>query len=267
MHFELSVERLFLPRLAALSLVLLLVPTAESAGQAEWQRTVEVIVPVEEELVTRPLTDSIVAMIEAQALSPKRTPQSDTTATLEEIEASLSGEGLALTSATHVFITYRFTQSNGRLRRRILDLHFIYRPSAEQGEDIPILYLDLSEDDLHQQLLTTRLLGAPGRGDGRADRRSDCSGCRGGRRCKAAGPPYASNPHVRVTAPANPETARLLPAASTGTLFRVESAEYPSPWSTVWIYANDARGPDRLERASAPADPGAGQLFADGARR
>ena len=156
MHFGLSFKQLLSPRLAALSLVLLLVPTAESAGQAEWQRTVEVIVPVEEELVTRPLTDSIVAMIEAQALSPKRTPQSDTTATLEEIEAALSGEGLALTSATHVFITYRFTQNNGRLRRRILDLHFIYRPSAEQGEDIPILYLNLSEDDLYQRLLAEK---------------------------------------------------------------------------------------------------------------
>jgi hypothetical protein len=156
MHFGLSFKQLLSPRLAALSLVLLLLPTAESAGQAEWQRTVEVIVPVEEELVTRPLTDSIVAMIEAQALSPKRTPQSDTTATLEEIEAALSGEGLALTSATHVFITYRFTQKSSRLRRDILDLHFIYRPSAEQGEDIPILYLDLSKNNLHQRLLVEK---------------------------------------------------------------------------------------------------------------
>jgi hypothetical protein len=156
MHFGLSFKQLLSPRLAALSLVLLLVPTAESAGQAEWQRTVEVIVPVEEELVTRPLTDSIVAMIEAQALSPKRTPQSDTTATLEEIEAALSGEGLALTSATHVFITYRFTQKSSRLRRDILDFHFIYRPSAEQGEDIPILYLDLSKNNLHQRLLAEK---------------------------------------------------------------------------------------------------------------
>ena len=156
MHFGLSFKQLLSPRLAALSLVLLLVPTAESAGQAEWQRTVEVIVPVEEELVTRPLTDSIVAMIEAQALSPKRTPQSDTTATLEEIEAALSGEGLALTSATHVFVTYRFTQKSSRLRRDILDLHLIYRPSAEQGEDIPILYLDLSKNNLHQRLLVEK---------------------------------------------------------------------------------------------------------------
>ena len=156
MHFGLSFKQLLSPRLAALSLVLLLVPTAESAGQAEWQRTVEVIVPVEEELVTRPLTDSIVAMIEAQALKPRRAPNTDTSATLKEIRAALSGEGLALTSATHVFITYRFTQKSSRLRRDILDLHFIYRPSAEQGEDIPILYLDLSKNNLHQRLLVEK---------------------------------------------------------------------------------------------------------------
>ena len=157
MHFGLFFKQLLSPRLAALSLVLLLLPTAESAGQAEWQRTVEVIVPVEEGLVTRALTDSVVAMVEeAQALKPRRAPNTDTSATLKEIRAALSGEGLALTSATHVFITYRFTQKSSRLRRDILDLHFIYRPSAEQGEDIPILYLDLSKNNLHQRLLAEK---------------------------------------------------------------------------------------------------------------
>lgn len=156
MHFGLSFKQLLSPRLAALSLVLLLLPTAESAGQAEWQRTVEVIVPVEEGLVTRALTDSAVAMVEAQALKPQRAPNTDTSATLKEIRAALSGEGLALTSATHVFITYRFTQKSSRLRRDILDFHFIYRPSAEQGEDIPILYLDLSKNNLHQRLLAEK---------------------------------------------------------------------------------------------------------------
>lgn len=156
MHFGLSFKQLLSPRLAALSLVLLLLPTAESAGQAEWQRTVEVIVPVEEGLVTRALTDSAVAMVEAQALKPRRAPNTDTSATLKEIRAALSGEGLALTSATHVFITYRFTQKSSRLRRDILDFHFIYRPSAEQGEDIPILYLDLSKNNLHQRLLAEK---------------------------------------------------------------------------------------------------------------
>ena len=162
MRFGLSFKQLLSsrlavsPRLAALGLALLLVPTAESAGQAEWQRTVEVILPVEEGLVTRPLADSVVAMAEAQALTPRRAPDTDTSATLEEIRAALSGKGLALTSATHVFITYRFRQRSSRLRREILDLHFIYRPSAEQGEDIPLLHVDLSENNLHQRLLAER---------------------------------------------------------------------------------------------------------------
>jgi len=146
-------ERIFCVRLAALCLAVLLLPISESAGQAQWQKTVKVIVPVEEGTVTRALTDSVVKMVEAQNSEVRRTPQSDTTTTLSAIREALSDEGLALTSPTHVFATYRFTQERGRLQRDILDLHFIYRPSAEQGEDIPILYLDLTEDGLYRKLL------------------------------------------------------------------------------------------------------------------
>ena len=154
-------QRILSPRLAVLSLALLLFPISESAAQAEWQRTVQVIAPVEEGLVTRALTDSVVAMAEAGKLEPRRTPQSDTTITLEKIKSDLSEEGLALTSATHVFITHRFTQKSGELNRDIRDLHFIYRPSAEQGEDIPILYLDLTNEDLYRQLLTKKGTPSP----------------------------------------------------------------------------------------------------------
>jgi hypothetical protein len=140
-------------RLAVLSLAMLVLPISESAGQAQWQKTVKVIAPVEKGIVTRALTDSVLAMVEAQDKRFRRAPQSDTTVTLTAIEDVLSEEGLALTSATHVFITYRFTQKSGRLQRDILDLHFIYRPSAEQGEDIPILYLDLTKDGLYRKLL------------------------------------------------------------------------------------------------------------------
>lgn len=143
-------------RLVALSLAMLVLPISESAGQAQWQRTVKVIVPVEEGMVTRALTDSVVAMAEAQDKRFRRRPKPDTTVTLSAIRTALSEEGLALTSPTHVFITYRFTQESGRLHRDILDLHFIYRPSAEQGEDIPILYLDLTEDNLYRQLLVKK---------------------------------------------------------------------------------------------------------------
>jgi hypothetical protein len=149
-------KRTLCVRLVAFGLALLVLPISESAGQARWQRTVKVIVPVEEGMVTRPLTDSVVAMAEAQNTQFRRRPKSDTTMTLSSIRAALSKEGLALTSPTHVFITYRFTQDRGTLRRDILDLHFIYRPSAQQGEDIPILYLDLTEDSLYRRLLVKK---------------------------------------------------------------------------------------------------------------
>jgi hypothetical protein len=117
---------------------------------------VKVIAPVQEGLVTRALTDSVVAMAEAQELQVRRRPESDTTVPLSEIKEALSEEGLALTSATHVFVTYRFVLRSSALERDIRDLHFIYRPSAEQGEDIPILYLNLTENDLHRRLLVEK---------------------------------------------------------------------------------------------------------------
>jgi len=142
--------------LAVLGVLILFLPIQESAAQVRWQRTVKVIAPVQEGLVTRALTDSVVAMAEAQELQVRRRPESDTTVPLSEIKEALSKEGLALTSATHVFVTYRFVLRSSALERDIRDLHFIYRPAAEQGEDIPILYLDLTKDDLYQRLLVEK---------------------------------------------------------------------------------------------------------------
>lgn len=139
-------------RLALLSLALLAVPLSESAGQAEWQKTVKVIAPVEDGSITAPLADSVVAMAEAEEIPIQRAPGSDTT-TLADAGNTLSEEGLALTSATHVFITYRFGLNGGALQRNIRNLHFIYRPTAQQGEDIPILYVDLTDGNLQQELL------------------------------------------------------------------------------------------------------------------
>ena len=141
-------------RLVLLGAALLLVPVSECAAQVEWQRTVKMIAPIEEGMVTRALTDSVVAMAEAQDLQqPQRTPKSNTSTSLVDIKEALSKEGLALTSATHVFITYRFALEGSSLKREIQDLHFIYRPTDRQGEDIPVLYVDLSENNLYQRLL------------------------------------------------------------------------------------------------------------------
>ena len=146
---------------ALLGLLILFLPIQESTGQVRWQRTVKVIAPVQEGLVTRALTDSVVAMAEAGELQVRRRPESDTTVPLSEIQEALSKEGLALTSATHVFVTYRFVLRASALERDIRDLHFIYRPSAEQGEDISILYLDLTKNDLYKRLLEKKGLPSP----------------------------------------------------------------------------------------------------------
>lgn len=142
-------------RLALLSLALLVIPLSESAAQAEWQKTVKVIAPVEDGSITAPLADSVVAMAKAGEIPIRRAPGSDTTS-LADVGNALSEEGLALTSATHVFITYRFGLNQGALQRDIRNLHFIYRPTAQQGEDIPILYVDLTDGNLQQELLVEK---------------------------------------------------------------------------------------------------------------
>lgn len=142
-------------RLLPLLLGLLLVPVSESAAQAQWQQTVQVIAPVEDGTVTRALMDSVMTVLETNSVPVQQSPQSDTTS-LRAIQDNLSGEGLALTSATHVFITYRYNLTSSDLQREILDLYFIYRPSAQQEEDIPVLYVDLSRDNLYEEVMVKR---------------------------------------------------------------------------------------------------------------
>jgi hypothetical protein len=142
-------------RLVALSLAVLFGTASESLGQAEWKRTVQVIAPIKDGDVTQALLDSTVAVLKSQNVPVQRSPESDTTS-LQTIQQKISEEGLALTSATHTFITYRFHLSSGDFQREIFDLYFIYRPTAQQEEDIPILYLDLSRGALYEKLLVER---------------------------------------------------------------------------------------------------------------
>lgn len=161
MSFRFFVNRICPGRFLALLLAALLLPISESAAQTEWQRTVKVIAPVEEVPVIGALTDTVVTMAEANKIPIRRTPASDTTSSLEKIEEELSKEGLALTSATHVFITYRFKLFGGTLRREIRNLHFIYRPTAQQGEDISIFYVDLTKNNLYHELLVDKGTPSP----------------------------------------------------------------------------------------------------------
>jgi len=140
---------------ALLSLVLLWGSLSPAFGQGAWQRTAQVIVPVEEETAVQALVDSAASLVEQQSIQVRSAPGSERVP-LQTLEDRLSEEGLTVTSATHLFVTYRFSMDRQRVEREISDLHFIYRPAAGQEEDIPLLYLDLSDSRLHTQLLKKR---------------------------------------------------------------------------------------------------------------
>lgn len=55
-----------------------------------------------------------------------------------------------------MFITHRFALSSGTFNEEILGLYFIFRPEGQEGEDIPVLYLDLREEQLYEELLIER---------------------------------------------------------------------------------------------------------------
>jgi hypothetical protein len=140
--------------ITAMGLLLLVLSASPSAGQDQWRQTVQTIVPVEEETVARALLDSVVSVVQNQDIPVQKAPRASSTS-FKAIKDTLSEEGLAASSATHMFITYRFSLSSSTFNEKILDLYYIFRPEG-QGEDIPILYLDLREGRLYENLLIER---------------------------------------------------------------------------------------------------------------
>lgn len=129
----------------------------ESRAQTRWQRTVEVIVPVSDAEVMPALLDSMDTVFRARGATVQRSPQSEPVP-YDRVGEMLSGEGLSVSSASHVFITYRYALTSARLERQIQDLYFIYRSTSVE-EDVPILYVDLTTSDLYEELLVER--GSP----------------------------------------------------------------------------------------------------------
>ncbi|MEL6445775.1 MAG: hypothetical protein AAF089_13620 [Bacteroidota bacterium] len=135
-----------LRRLALVALVAPLLLAQAMLAQGNWRQTVEIIVPVErenEQNVTGVFLDSLVAYIETDDLQVRRDREDETTYTLAQIEDDLSYEGLFLSSANRVFITYRMEGNSRGFRSSIEEIFFIYRPDGEYADvDIPVLYVD-----------------------------------------------------------------------------------------------------------------------------
>lgn len=121
-------------------------------AQAAWRQTVQVVAPVEIEEVTGILLDTLATAIEQADTPVQKEPDAPVT-TFGALQRDLEQDGLDVTSATHVFITYRFHSTSAGTRYKILDLYFIFRPPGADETDIPVLYVDLTDPEMYERLL------------------------------------------------------------------------------------------------------------------
>lgn len=147
-----------LPRAAILAAALALVFSApEAQAQGRWLRTVEIVAPVNDELATGALLDSLVELAQSQNMQVRRAPtdQYPDAVSFEVLQEQLLDDGLDVTSANRVFVTYRFEADERGFRSEVRRLYFIYRPDQAQDTDIPIFVVDGSHPDVHYLLTET----------------------------------------------------------------------------------------------------------------
>ncbi|MFO8098564.1 MAG: hypothetical protein R6T83_02950 [Salinibacter sp.] len=146
------------PRRSLLTLFLLgallgLGPTDSAQGQ-DWLRTVEIRVPVAEEMPTRALVDSVEAHLSRTPSVDVHRVQDSTALSFSDLEDLLLDEGLSLgSSATDAFLRYRLTQDrNGEFHQEIVSMALYYSPQGEAEEDTPLLFASSSDDWFHSLL-------------------------------------------------------------------------------------------------------------------
>ena len=144
--FSYKVCRLLMMGVFGLLLYAFALPLAVQAqSQSRWLRTIQVITPVSDREVTGVLLDTLMEVINRQDIRVRRSPEDLDTQSFADLEKALINEGLDVTSATQVFITYRYESTQQGFFAQILDLYFIYRPTEFEEADIPILYLDATD--------------------------------------------------------------------------------------------------------------------------
>jgi hypothetical protein len=136
-------------RKSALALVCLIGVSLASPVEADaqrWLQTSQLIVPVENDAPTRALLDTLVQVIERKdSLKVRRSAESSTEMTLSELRNQLiGGPGIGLSSASHVFIDYKFMIGNRGFEENIEAFQFLFRAGQGQ-EDVQMLYVDATQ--------------------------------------------------------------------------------------------------------------------------
>ncbi len=146
--------------LTAFSILLLSVFVASgAAGQSRWQQTVQAITPVVQGEITGALLDSLVQVANRKDVPFRRSPDDDNTHSVMELSDLLLDEGLDVTSANQVFITYKYEADPRSFNSEITELYFIYRPEEYEDTDTPIAIVDATHPVVRNMLVSngTRL--------------------------------------------------------------------------------------------------------------
>lgn len=128
-----------------------------STQAQDWAQEAEVIATIGYGTPLHIFLDSLSTSLDRSPdIRLRRSPQDPLTRPYATIRDGLYQEGVALRSASHVFVRYRFDLRDGgtRIVETIQDLHLIVRLD-EMEADISILYLNL-RSPLTQEVITTR---------------------------------------------------------------------------------------------------------------
>lgn len=141
--------------LSILGLVLMFALTpADMVAQSRWQQTVQAITPVRVEHITGALLDSLIAVSSRSDVKMRRSPDDDTNHSIAELEDLLYDEGLDVTSANQMFVTYRYEADQRSFKTDILELYFIYRPVEYEDSDTPIAVIDATQPVVRNMLVS-----------------------------------------------------------------------------------------------------------------
>ena len=148
-----------LPRLlttAAFAVGLLLGLAPDAAAQGRWRQTVEIIAPVEDEGVTKTLLDSLVTTLNRSNISVQREREEGAQKmSMNALENQLYNQGLDISSANQVFLTYTLTGDQRGFGSEISEMYFVYRPVEYDDVDEPILYVDATDPAVQELLLNS----------------------------------------------------------------------------------------------------------------
>ena len=140
-------------RRALLITVLLALAAPASMGQGRWAQTVQVVTPVAQDGAMAVLLDSLSNLGARGAITVRRAPEATATS-YRALQNELLRDGLDITSANQVFISYHLEASQRGFSSSIQHFYFIYRPDGYEAIDLPILQVDAGEPAVQRLLLT-----------------------------------------------------------------------------------------------------------------